>query len=215
MSVQADRAAQVRTGVWVEVFTVLWMIVEAAVSIGAGVLAGSALLVAFGIDSVIELVSGAILLWRLWGEARGEGSKQVERAEHRAAWVVAISLALLCLYVLVTSIYGLLTRARPEGSLVGIVIAAAAVVVMPLLGVTKRRLAARLDSGALRGDAASSFTCGYMAATVLLGVGLNALFHWWWAEDVAALVFLFWLVGETREAFEEAREGRLDKDEDA
>lgn len=215
MSVQADRAAQVRTGVWVEVFTVLWMIVEAAVSLGAGVLAGSALLVAFGIDSVIELVSGAILLWRLWGEARGEGSKQVERAEHRASWVVAISLALLCLYVLVTSISGLLTHARPEGSLVGIVIAAAAVVVMPLLGVTKRRLAARLDSGALRGDAASSFTCGYMAATVLLGVGLNALFHWWWAEDVAALVFLFWLVGETREAFEEAREGREDKDEDA
>jgi divalent metal cation (Fe/Co/Zn/Cd) transporter len=215
MSVQADRASQVRTGVWVEVFTVLWMIVEAAVSIGAGVFASSALLTAFGIDSVIELVSGAILLWRLWGEARGEGTEQVERAERRAVWVVAISLALLCLYVLVTSIYGLVTHARPEGSLVGIVITAAAVVVMPLLGVTKRRLAARLDSGALRGDAASSFTCGYMAATVLLGVGLNALFHWWWAEDVAALVFLFWLVGEACEAFEEAREGREDKDNDA
>jgi divalent metal cation (Fe/Co/Zn/Cd) transporter len=215
MSVQADRASHVRTGVWVEVFTVLWMIVEAAVSIGAGVFAGSALLTAFGIDSVIELVSGAILLWRLWGEVRGEGTEQVERAERRAVWVVAISLALLCLYVLVTSIYGLVTHARPEGSLVGIVITAAAVVVMPLLGVTKRRLAARLDSGALRGDAASSFTCGYMAVTVLLGVGLNALFHWWWAEDVAALVFLFWLVGETREAFEEAREGRKDKDNDA
>lgn len=207
MSVRVDRATQVRAGVRVEVFTVLWMIVEAVVSIGAGVFASSALLTAFGIDSVIELVSGAILLWRLTLEARGEEIEHVERAEQRAAWVVAFALALLCLYVLLTSISGLLTRAHPEGSLVGIVIAAAAVVVMPLLGVTKRRLAARLDSGALRGDAASSFTCGYMAATVLLGVGLDALLHWWWAEDVAALVFLFWLVGETREAFEEAREG--------
>jgi divalent metal cation (Fe/Co/Zn/Cd) transporter len=214
MSVQIDRAARVRTGVRVEVFTVLWMIVEAAVSIGAGVLAGSALLIAFGLDSVIELVSGAILLWRLWGEERGEATERVERAEHLAAWVVAFALALLCLYVLVTSIYGLVTRTRPEGSLVGIVITAAAVVVMPLLGLTKRRLAARLGSSALRGDAASSFTCGYMAVTVLLGVGLNALFQWWWAEYVAALVFLFWLAGETREAFEVAREGREEKDDD-
>jgi hypothetical protein len=83
MSVQADRAAQVRTGVWVEVFTVLWMIVEAAVSIGAGVLAHSALLVAFGIDGVIELVSGAILLWRLLVEAWGEDTERIERAEQR------------------------------------------------------------------------------------------------------------------------------------
>jgi divalent metal cation (Fe/Co/Zn/Cd) transporter len=189
------------------VFTVLWMIVEAAVSLGAGIVAGSALLTAFGIDSVIELGSFAILLWRLAVEVRGEETEQIEQAEHRATWVVALALALLCLYVLVTAIYGLLTRAHPEGSLVGLVISAAAVVVMPLLGVTKRRLAACLQSGTLRGDGASSFTCGYMAATVLLGVGLNALFHWWWAEDVAALVFLFWLVQETREAFEEARGG--------
>lgn len=204
MSIQADRAALARIGVRVEVFTVLWMTVEAVVSIGIGVRAASALLIAFGIDSVIELASGAILLWRLSLEARGEETEQVEQAEHRAALIVAILLAGLCLYVLVTAAYGLITRSGPEGSLAGMVIAAAAVVVMPLLGVTKRRLAARLDSSALRGDAASSFTCGYMAATVLLGVGANTLFHWWWAENVAALVFLFWLVMETREAFEEA-----------
>ncbi len=204
MSIQADRATLARIGVRVEVFTVLWMTVEAVVSIGIGVRAASALLIAFGIDSVIELASGAILLWRLSLEARGEETEQVEQAEHRAALIVAILLAGLCLYVLVTAAYGLITRSGPEGSLAGMIIAAAAVVVMPLLGVTKRRLAARLDSSALRGDAASSFTCGYMAATVLLGVGANTLFHWWWAENVAALVFLFWLVMETREAFEEA-----------
>jgi divalent metal cation (Fe/Co/Zn/Cd) transporter len=82
------------------------------------------------------------------------------------------------------------------------------------LGLTKRRLAADLDSGALRGDAASSFTCGYMAGAVLLGVGLNALLHWGWVESVASLLFLFWLVGETREAFEEVLEHRPESGRD-
>lgn len=212
MSVQASRAALVRTGMRIEIFTVLWMIVEAVVSIGAGVLARSALLTAFGIDSVVELVSGAILLWRLSVEARGETTEQIERAEHRAAWVVAVSLALLCVYVFATAVYGLLTRSHPDSSPSGIAISIAALVVMPGLGLTKRRLATRLDSAALRGDADSSFTCGYMAGAVLLGVGLNALFGWWWAEDIASLLFLFWLVGETREALEEARESHQDDD---
>jgi divalent metal cation (Fe/Co/Zn/Cd) transporter len=213
MSVQAGRAALVRTGVRIEIFTVCWMVVEAAVSLGAGVLARSALLVAFGIDSVVELVSRTILLWRLSVEARGETTEQVERAEHRAAWVVAVSLALLCVYVLATAVYGLLAHSHPDSSLLGIAISIAALVVMPGLGLAKRRLATRLDSVALRGDADSSFTCGYMAGAVLLGVSLNALFGWWWAEDVASLLFLFWLVGETREALEVAREGHQDNDD--
>lgn len=214
MSVQANRAAEVRAGVLVEVFTVVWMVVEAGVSIGAGVLAHSALLIAFGLDSVIELVSGAILLWRLSVEVRGEDTEHIERAEQRASWIIAVSLVLLCLYVLATAIYGLITQSHPDSSLVGISISIAALLVMPILGITKRRIASRIDSSALRGDAASSFTCGYMAGAVLLGVGLNALFQWWWAEDVASLLFLFWLVGETREALEEAREGHAGDDED-
>jgi divalent metal cation (Fe/Co/Zn/Cd) transporter len=214
MQVEADRAARVRTGIRVEVITVLWMVVEAAVSIGAGVAAGSALLIAFGVDSLIELVSGGALLWRLTVEARGGDPARVARAERRAAWIVAVSLALLCLYVAVSAVYGLVTRAQPESSIAGIAISAAAAIVMPLLGLTKRRLAADLDSGALRGDAASSFTCGYMAGAVLLGVGLNALFHWGWVESAASLLFLFWLVGETREAFEEVLEHRPESGRD-
>lgn len=202
------RSRFVRASVRIEVFTVLWMVVEATVSIGAGIVAGSLLLTAFGIDSVIELVSGGILLWRLSVETGGGDVERVERAERRAAWVVGISLALLCVYVLASAIAGLVTRSRPESSPVGIGIAAAAVVVMPWLALKKRRLAARLGSAALHGDAASSLTCGYMAATVLVGLALNVLFHWWWAEDIAALVFLFWLAGETREALEEARAGK-------
>ena len=208
MGVNVSRAKHVRRGIRVEVFTVMWMVIEAVVSIGAGLLAGSFLLTAFGLDSVIELVSGAILLWRLVAEAREGDTARVERAEHLATWIVAILLTLLCLYVFITSLYGLLTRSKPESSHIGILISLAAVIVMPWLGITKRRIAKQIDSGALRGDAASSLTCAYMAATVLIGLVLNALFHWWWAEYVAAFVFLFWLVRETLEAFEEAREGK-------
>jgi divalent metal cation (Fe/Co/Zn/Cd) transporter len=214
MSTQAQRAVQVRLGIRIEIFTVLWMVVEAAISMWAGVLAHSTLLTAFGIDSVIELISGAILLWRLSVEARGGETSQIERAEQRAAWVVAVSLSLLCIYVLVTAAYGLIAQAHPDSSLAGIIISLAAFIVMPVLGVTKRRIAAHLDSAALRGDAASSFTCGAMSGAVLPGVGLNALFHWWWAEDVASLLFLFWLVGETHEALEEACEGDADENDD-
>lgn len=205
MGANASRAEEVRSGVRIEVLTVIWMVIEAVVAIGAGIIAGSALLTAFGLDSVIELVSGATLLWRLLIETREGDTERVERAEHQAARIVAFSLALLCVYVLGTSLYGLVTHAMPESSPVGIGISFAAVIVMPWLAITKRRIAKQIESGALRGDAASSLTCAYMAATVLVGLALNALFHWWWAEDIAALVFLFWLVAETREALEEAR----------
>jgi divalent metal cation (Fe/Co/Zn/Cd) transporter len=208
--VNVTRAAQVRTGIRVEVFSVIWMVIEAIVAIGAGIIAGSALLTAFGLDSVIELVSAGVLLWRLLMEEKEGDTQRVERAEHRAAWIVGIALALLCLYVLLTAIYGFAVHAMPESSPIGIAISAAAVIVMPWLAVIKRRIAKQIDSGALRGDAASSLTCGYMAATVLVGLALNALFHWWWAEYVAALVFLFWLVQETREALEEARDEKED-----
>lgn len=196
----------VRAGVRIEIFSVVWMVVEAAVSIGAGVAAGSVLLVAFGLDSVLELVSGTILLWRLRIEANGGSEERVERAEHRAARVVAAALILLCLYVLISALYGLATQSRPEASILGVGISAAAVIVMPWLALRKRRIAGEIGSDALVGDAASSMTCGYMAAAVLVGLALNALFHWWWVENIAALVFLYWLAGETREAVEEARE---------
>jgi divalent metal cation (Fe/Co/Zn/Cd) transporter len=206
------RALNIRRGVRLEVFTIVWMVIEAAVSIVAGIVAGSFLLTAFGLDSLIELASGGILLWRLSMEGRGEDVERVEGAEHKAEWFVAVSLGLLCLYVLGTAVYGLVTQSRPESSPAGILVSLGAVIIMPFLGVSKRRVAARIESDALTGDAAESFTCAYMAGTVLVGLALNALFHWWWAENLAAIAFLFWLVGETREAFEEVREGGGDED---
>jgi divalent metal cation (Fe/Co/Zn/Cd) transporter len=202
----ATRSSDVRMGVRIEVITIFWMVVEMTVSIGAGIAARSVLLTAFGVDSLIELVSGSILLWRLSTENRGGDLGSVRRAERRAAWVVAFRLSLLCAYVLISSVYLLLTHARPESSLVGIGVSTAALLIMPWLAVSKRRISKRIKSAALAGDAANSMTCAYMAATVLAGLVINTLFGLWWVEYAAALVFLAWLVQETREVFLEARE---------
>jgi divalent metal cation (Fe/Co/Zn/Cd) transporter len=199
------RATEIRLGIRIEVITVSWMTIEMAVSIGAGIAAGSILLIAFGIDSLIELISGGILLWRLLVENGGGQMEQVEQAEGKAAWVVSITLGLLSLYVLISAVYGLITQSKPESSALGIGISMAAVLIMPYLAWAKRRIASRIQSQSLAGDAANSITCAYMAGTVLAGLVLNALFGWWWVENVAALLFLIWLVRETWEAFEDAR----------
>jgi divalent metal cation (Fe/Co/Zn/Cd) transporter len=205
---ETTRAVDIRQGLRIEVITIIWMVIEMAVSILAGIASGSILLIAFGMDSLIELVSGAILLWRLRVESQNGDVERVERAEGRATWVVAITLALLCIYVLVMAVYGLFARSQPEPSPVGIAISAAAVLIMPYLAVNKRRIAKRIHSDALAGDAANSITCAYMAGTVLVGLTLNSLFGWWWVENVAALLFLVWLVRETWETFEDARQGQ-------
>jgi divalent metal cation (Fe/Co/Zn/Cd) transporter len=202
------RPQDIQAGIRWERVTVGWMAVEAAVAIGAGILAHSVLLTAFGIDSVLELVSGTALLWRLTTEARGASLARVERAENRAAWIAGIGLVLLVAYIVVTSGLALWTRNAPDHSVVGIALAVAALILMPILVVKKRAVAARIDSAALRADAACSLTCAYMAATLLVGLGLEAAFGWWWADPVAALALLFWIVPEAREAIENARTGQ-------
>jgi divalent metal cation (Fe/Co/Zn/Cd) transporter len=201
---ESTRVSAPRQGIRIEVVTIIWMVIEMLVSISAGLAAHSLLLTAFGVDSLIELVSGGTLLWRLQMQISGGDLERVKRAEQRAAWIVAVSLALLCVYVLISSIYGLLTHSNPDGSPVGILVSAIAVLIMPYLAVTKRRISRIMNSDALAGDAVNSITCAYMAGTVLVGLLLNSLFGWWWSEYAAALVFLIWLVRETRETFEEA-----------
>jgi len=202
------RKEELHLGINLEIITLVWMTIEMAVAIAAGMIAGSVLLMAFGIDSLIELISGGILLWRLQVENQGVDLQRVERAEYRAAWIVAISLGLLCVYVLFAASFGLISGSRPENTIAGLVVAAAAVLVMPYLAIVKRRLAIRIGSKALAGDAINSFTCAYMAGTVLIGLLLNNLFGWWWADYVAALIFLIWVARETWEAFEELRESK-------
>lgn len=202
------RSTALRSGVRLESVTVVWMVAEAALAIGAGAAAHSILLMAFGLDSVIELMSGGILWWRLSLEHRGGVLERVERAEVRAAKLSAGLLAALCLYVVGTTAAGLLLHVAPETSFLGIGVAAAAIVVMPLLALRKRQVNRVLGSAALRADIAEAVTCAYMAATALIGLVLHVLLGWWWAEYVAAFGLLYWLIGETHEAWEAARADR-------
>ncbi len=203
-----ERRDAIQSGIRIELVTVVWMAIEAVVGIGAGVVARSILLTSFGLDSVVELVTGSVLLWRLLAEAGGGDLERVESTERRATWVAGIGLALLCGYVVVTSVLGLVLHHEPAGSRVGIGLALVAVAGMPWLAWRKRRIAERIGSAALRGDAACSITCAYMAGTLLVGLVLTTGFGWWWADSLAALALLYWLVPEAREALEGARAGR-------
>ena len=202
-----QHAGAVRAGVRVEQATIGWMAVEAVVAIGAGLLARSVLLTAFGLDSVIELLSGGVLLWRLATEARGSSLEQVERAENRAAWITGSALVLLCLYVVVSASVSLWTHSRPAYAPAGMVIALLALVGMPVLARRKRAIAASIDSAALRGDAACSITCAYMAGALVAGLVLTRVAGWWWADSVAALALLYWLGREAHEVLAGARAG--------
>jgi hypothetical protein len=199
-------SAALRTGVRLEVFTVVWMFAEAVLAIGAGIAARSVLLTGFGFDSVIELLSGVTLLWRLSSEARGLSAPNLESVERRATRISAVLLVILCAYLLFFGLGGLVLGQRPEASVLGVAVAGAAVVVMPVLAWRKRRANAIIGSAALRADIAETITCAYMAAATLAGAGLNLLFGWWWAEYLGALALLIFVAMETKEAIEAARE---------
>lgn len=200
-------AQQVRLGVRIELVAIAWMVIEATVALSVGFATLSVSLQGFGLDSIVELVAGGILLWRLLVEQRGGSTARIETAEHRAAWVMAISLFALAIYIVGDSAFALVSRTQPEASWWGVSLAIAAAIIMPLLWRGKLRVARHIGSAALKADAACSVTCAYMSAVLLVGLLLNRFFGWWWADPLAALALVFFLVREGREAFHEARTG--------
>jgi divalent metal cation (Fe/Co/Zn/Cd) transporter len=194
------------------------MIVEAGVAISVGFATRSVSLQGFGIDSIVELIAGGMLLWRLLVEQRGGSLERIEIAERRASWVTAISLFALAIYIVGDSALTFLNRTRPEASWWGVGLAVAAALIMPLLWQGKLRVAKRIGSAALKADAACSVTCAYMSLTLLIGLLLNRFFGWWWADPLAALALVYFLIQEGREALHEARTGEAcccaDHDED-
>jgi len=202
-----DSAGQVRLGIWIEVVTIAWMTIEASIAISIGYMTRSVSLQGFGIDSIIELIAGGILLWRLLVEQRGGTTDAIEQAERRAAWVTALSLFALAIYIVGDSTFALIIQSRPEASWWGVGLAIAAAIFMPVLWQGKLRVARRIGSAALKADAACSATCAYMAFTLLAGLLLNRFLGWWWADPLAALVLVYFIVREGREALHEARTG--------
>lgn len=201
-----------RRGVRLEWFTVGWNVVEGVVAVGAGLAAGSVSLVSFGADSAIEVIAAGALLWRAGpGASTGEESA----AEKRALYVVAATFLLLAGYIVFESVTALVNREGPEDSTVGLVLAVVSLLVMPALAYGKQHTGRELGSEALRADAVETWVCSYLSLALLAGVGLYALFGWWWADPVGALAMLPVILWQGWETFEDAREeGGADGDKD-
>jgi|SRR5882724_3663237 len=193
----ARRAEAARLGQRLQYLTIAWNSAEAVVSLMAGFLAGSVALMGFGFDSVIEVTSGGAALWRLSRES-DEAKREV--AERRALRIVGICFLTLAAYVLYESVSDLVEGKAPQRSIVGIIIAALSLIVMPLLVRYKRRIATRLASGALEAEARQTRVCAYLSAILLVGLGLNAWWGWWWADLLAGLGMVPFIAWEGLEA---------------
>lgn len=196
-----SREIAVRRGRRLEYLTVLWNSLEALISIVAGIVAGSIALVGFGLDSVIETSSGAVMLWRLHHSNERDAAAR-ERAERIALRLVGVSFLALATYVGIDAAISLYRRDAPESSIVGIGIAALSLIVMPLLARAKRRVASQLNSGAMQADSRQTDICAYLSAILLGGLALNAAMGWWWADPIAALVMVPIIAKEGVEALQ-------------
>jgi divalent metal cation (Fe/Co/Zn/Cd) transporter len=192
---EAELARLRRRGFWLEYASMAWMTVEAAVAIISGIIASSIVLIGFGLDSVIEFFAAAVVVWHLRGTAS-------EERETRALRLIGITFFALATYLAIESIHDLVTQARPGQSTPGIVVTAAALVVMPLLALAKHRTGQALGNRTLIADAAESAFCAFTSAAALLGLGLSAWLGWWWADPAAALVIAALAVKEGLEAWE-------------
>lgn len=195
----AGREVLVRRGVALEIFTLSWMTVEAAVAVVAGVAAGSVALLAFGIDSVIEFIAALVVLQTFRAEQAGRARSG---GEQRTLRVIGVTFFVLAAYIVADAAYTLIAASRPESSAAGVAVSAAALLVMPALSGLKRRTGQGLGSQMLLADAAESLFCAYLSATVLIGLVLNAALGWWWADPVAALLVVPLVIKEGLEAFE-------------
>ena len=173
--------------------TIAWNVAEAVVAIAAGLAASSIALVGFGLDSTVEVMSAVVIVWQLQGAP--------EDRERRALQLIAVSFFALAAYVVVQSSYDLLSRSAPDASVVGIVLATASLVVMPLLAKAKRRNGRAMASAAVVADSNQTQLCAYLSAILLVGLVLNAVAGWWWADPLAAIGIAVLVVREGREAW--------------
>lgn len=173
-----------------------WMTIEGAVAIVAGVVASSIALVGFGLDSVVEGLASVIIIWRFTGSRTFS-----EAAEGRAQKLVAIQFFILAPYVAFEATRSLIGGHQPDASWVGIALAAGSVVIMPVLGIAKQRLAAQMGSAATKGEGRQNMLCAYLAGALLVGLLGNALLGAWWLDPVVGLFIAFVAVQEGREAW--------------
>jgi divalent metal cation (Fe/Co/Zn/Cd) transporter len=201
-----------RRGLWLEVFTVAWNVVEAVVAIGVGLAVGSVALVGFGVDSGIEVISAVALLWRLRKAGPHASVPEESAAERKALYLVAATFLLLALYILYEAVGALISGEGPESSTVALVLSAVSLVIMPALAYLKGRTGREMGSRALVADSVETWVCAYLSVALLAAVGLNAAYGWWWADPLGALAMLPVILWQGWETFEEAREDEGDEE---
>ncbi len=198
----------IHEGLWLEYFTIAYNILEAAASIILGAIAGSIALIGFGLDSIVESLSGGVLIWRL--RRHGKISEEAEeRLEKRATRFVAITFFILGFYILFESINKLVLAEIPEPSLGGIIIAVVSIVVMPLLMWQKYKTGQAINSRALVADSKETLACAFLSLALLLGLGVNYLFGLWQADPTVGLVIVAFLFWEGGESWKEAKDNRV------
>jgi divalent metal cation (Fe/Co/Zn/Cd) transporter len=181
------RSVSVTTGRRLQYLTIAWNSIECVIALIAGSLAGSVALVGFGFDSAIEVASSLAALWRLRRD--GDHARR-EASERTTARIIGACFLLLAGYVLLSAVDVFRRHELPERSIPGLVLAALSVIVMPVLVRYKRRVAARLGSGALEAEARQTRVCAYLSAILVAGLGFNAWLGWWWADPFAGLVMV-------------------------
>jgi divalent metal cation (Fe/Co/Zn/Cd) transporter len=199
-AVTNDRTALIREAFRLEYITLAWMTVEAGVAIGSGFVAGSLTLMAFGIDSLIELASAAVLVWRLNVELR-HGQTFAETAERTASRIGGALLFALAAYVVASAGWKLWMREGAEFSLPGLIVAVLAIPIMYFLSRRKLQIADALGSRAMRTDAIESITCGWLAFVVVAALLAQLVTGAWWVDPLASLGIVWFLIREGREAW--------------
>jgi divalent metal cation (Fe/Co/Zn/Cd) transporter len=197
-STRTDRDQLLRTALGLAYFTVAWNVVEGVVAIWAAIEARSDALLGFGLDSAVESISAAVVIWRLRVERRD--AERADEVERRALRLIGVTFFVLAAYVTYESVTTFVIQERPDASTVGIVITSLSLIVMPVLARRKEEVGEAMHSMAVLADAAETRACFYLSIVVLTGLVLNAALGWWWADPLAALGVVVFLVKEGREA---------------
>jgi divalent metal cation (Fe/Co/Zn/Cd) transporter len=192
-----------KKGLMLEFLTVGYNLLEAIASIVFGIISGSIALIGFGLDSIVESLSGFVLIWRLLQHGRISPMEE-ERIEKRAVRFVSITFFILGSYVLFESVKKFILREIPEPSLPGIIIAALSLIVMPVLGMEKRKVGLQIGSEALVADSMETFACAFLSLALLAGLGAHYLFGFWQADPIVGIVIVVFLFREGYEAWEKS-----------
>jgi len=194
-----------KRGLLLEYFTIGYNLIEAILSIAFGSMANSIALVGFGLDSIVESLSGLVLVWRL-RQHQKITEEEEERVEKKAIKFVAITFIVLAIYVLVQSVKKLIFQEIPNPSLPGIIIAIASIIVMPILTLQKYRIGKKIKSKALIADSKETLACFFLSLALLLGLGLNYLMNFWQADPIVGIIIVIFLLREGVENWQESNE---------